>query len=73
MKLIGFKAEEIAGVYTLLGAILHLGNVQFRDVFLDGMDTVDVLNEEGELNSYTDQFYHNHFLDSYGILCVFPR
>eukprot|EP00794_Sanderia_malayensis_P003145 gene3145-3614_t len=46
MKLIGFKVEEIAGVYTLLGAILHLGNVLFEDIFLDGMDTVNVLNEE---------------------------
>ncbi|XP_065053093.1 unconventional myosin-Ia-like [Rhopilema esculentum] len=45
MKLIGFSTDEIAGLYTLLGGILHLGNVLFRDVFVDGVDTVDVLNE----------------------------
>ena len=48
MKLIGFSTDEIAGLYTLLGGILHLGNVLFRDVFVDGVDTVDVLNENGK-------------------------
>lgn len=48
MKLIGFSTDEIAGVYTLLGGILHLGNVLFKDVFVDGMDSVDVLNEKGD-------------------------
>ena len=47
MKLIGFTTDEIASVYTLLGGILHLGNVLFKDVFVDGMDSVDVLNEKG--------------------------
>ena len=67
MKLIGFTTDEIAGVYTLLGGILHLGNVLFKDVFVDGMDSVDVLNEKGI--SYI-QFYvsllnrlsHGHLL-----------
>eukprot|EP00112_Aurelia_sp_Birch-Aquarium-sp1_P006606 Seg1725.5 transcript_id=Seg1725.5/GoldUCD/mRNA.D3Y31 product="Unconventional myosin-Ib" protein_id=Seg1725.5/GoldUCD/D3Y31 len=45
MQLIGFKNDEITGVYTLLGAILHLGNVLFQYKFIDGMDSVDVLNE----------------------------
>ena len=51
MKLIGFNADEIAGIYTLLGGILHLGNVLFKDVFVDGMDSVDVLNEKGKLRA----------------------
>ena len=47
MKLIGFTTDEIAGVYTLLGGILHLGNILFEDIFVDGMDSVNVLNKEG--------------------------
>ena len=50
MKLIGFKNDEITGVYTLLGAILHLGNVLFQHKFIDGMDSVDVLNENGNVS-----------------------
>jgi len=46
MKLIGFTTDEIAGIFTLLGGILHLGNVLFKDLFIDGMDSVDVLNEK---------------------------
>ena len=49
MKLIGFKDDEITGVYTLLGAILHLGNVLFQHKFIDGMDSVDILNENGNV------------------------
>lgn len=52
MKLIGFSVDEIAGIYTLLGGILHLGNVLFKDVFIDGMDSVDVLNEKGKESFY---------------------
>lgn len=47
MKKIGFLEDEIEGVYRLIAAILHLGNVQFSDTFKNGMDTVNVVNKKG--------------------------
>ena len=40
MKKIGFLQDEIDGVYNLIAAILHLGNIRFNDTFKNGMDTV---------------------------------
>ena len=47
MKKIGFLEDEIEGVYRLIAAILHLGNVQFSDTFKNGMDTVNVVDRKG--------------------------
>ena len=48
MKKIGFLQDEIDGVYRLIAAILHLGNVQFSDTFRNGMDTVNVVDDKGK-------------------------
>ena len=68
MKLIGFTTDEIAGIFTLLGGILHLGNVLFKDLFIDGMDSVDVLNEKGTLRLLSFHCYpqSKEMLVSYG-------
>ena len=47
MKKIGFLEDEIEGVFRLIAAILHLGNVQFSDTFKNGMDTVNIVDKEG--------------------------
>ena len=56
MKKIGFLEDEIEGVYRLIAAILHLGNVQFSDTFKNGMDTVNVVDRKG---IYLYMYYKN--------------
>lgn len=47
MRKIGFLDNEIDGIYKLIAAILHLGNVQFSDTFKNGMDTVNITETKG--------------------------
>ncbi|XP_066926001.1 unconventional myosin-Ia-like isoform X2 [Clytia hemisphaerica] len=51
MKKIGFLQDEIHGVYRLIAAILHLGNVRFSDTFRNGMDTVNVVDDKEIVNA----------------------
>ena len=49
MKQIGFLSDEIIGIYKLVSAILHLGNVKFSETFRNGMDSVTLVDDEGRL------------------------
>ena len=49
MKQIGFLSDEIIGIYKLVSAILHLGNVKFSETFRNGMDSVTLADDEGRL------------------------
>ncbi|XP_057294164.1 unconventional myosin-Ia-like [Hydractinia symbiolongicarpus] len=46
MKKIGFLTDEINGIYSLVAAIMHLGNVKFSDTFKNGMDTVNLADQK---------------------------
>ena len=49
MKQIGFLSDEVIGIYKLVSAILHLGNVKFSETFRNGMDSVTLVDDEGRL------------------------
>ena len=53
MDIVGFAQEEKQSIYTLLSAILNLGNVTFDEVFdqSSGHDGVAVTNEKCKLSS----------------------
>ena len=53
MDIVGFAQEEKQSLFTLLSAILNLGNVTFDEVFdqSTGHDTVTVANEKCKLFS----------------------
>lgn len=48
MEIVGFTQEEKLSIYTLLSAILNLGNVAFDKAVdkVDGHDTVAPTNEK---------------------------
>jgi len=45
--MIGFLPEEVNGIFRLVAAVLHLGNVKFTDTFKNGMDTVNIVDSQG--------------------------
>ena len=56
MDIVGFTQDEKQSIYTLLSAILNLGNVTFDEVFDKGSghnmhDAVALTNEKCKLSS----------------------
>ena len=62
MDIVGFAQDEKQSIYTLLSAILNLGNVTFDSVFDKSSghnihDAVTLTNEKCKLSSNYSQFF----------------
>ncbi|KAK5645798.1 hypothetical protein RI129_004262 [Pyrocoelia pectoralis] len=45
MKVLNFSDQECSDIFQLLAAILHLGNIKFKAIAIDNLDTSDVCDQ----------------------------
>nr|CAB3264162.1 unconventional myosin-VIIa-like [Phallusia mammillata] len=47
MKVLSFTESEIAEIYRLLAAILHIGNFKFKERLIENLDAVELVHNSG--------------------------